>query len=203
MKNIRSLFIACCLLLPAAAAAQVPYKRIADAGAEPGNWLTYSGDYQSHRFSRLTQITPANIGRLKTAWVYQFKQLGRQETSPVVVDGVMYISESPTIVTALDALTGRTLWSWRRNISPLVKTIGFGRSNRGVAILDDTVYVGALDCYLVALDAATGKPLWDFQTGGAIEANPISFLIDGKQHVAIAAGQALFVFGLPSAGRGR
>ena len=83
MKNIRLLSIAFYLLFPVAATAQVPYKRIADAGAEPGNWLTYSGDYQSHRFSRLAQITPANVGGLKTAWVYQFKQPGRQET-PVV-----------------------------------------------------------------------------------------------------------------------
>ena len=70
MKNIRLLTIICYLLFPAAATAQVPYKRIADAGAEPGNWLTYSGGYQSHRFSRLAQITPANVGRLKTAWVF-------------------------------------------------------------------------------------------------------------------------------------
>ena len=192
MKCIRLLSIAFYLSLPVAVTAQVPYKRIADAGAEPGNWLTYSGDYQSHRFSRLAQITPANIGRLKTAWVYQFKQLGRQETSPAVVDGVMYISESPTIVTALDARTGRTLWSWRRNISPLVKTIGFGRSNRGVAILDDTVYVGALDCYLVALDAKTGAVRWetkveDNATGYAITAAPLA--IDGKIIVGVSGGE--------------
>src|SRR5215510_6316378 len=70
-----------CLLLWTLAPAQVPYKRIAGAGAEPGDWLTYSGDYQSQRLSRLAQITPANVGGLKTAWVYQFKQPGRQETS--------------------------------------------------------------------------------------------------------------------------
>ena len=192
MKNIRSLFIVCCLLLPVAAAGQVPYKRIADAGAEPGNWLTYSGGYQSHRFSRLAQITPANVGRLKTAWVYQFKQKGTQETSPVVVDGVMYISESPTIVTALDARTGRTLWSWRRDISPLIKTIGFSKVNRGVAILDDTVYVGALDCYLVALDAKTGAVRWetkveDNATGYSITAAPLA--IDGKIIVGVSGGE--------------
>jgi len=192
VKNIRLLAMICWLLFPVAATAQVPYKRIADAGAEPGNWLTYSGDYQSHRFSRLAQITPANVGRLKTAWVYQFKQRGRQETSPVVVDGVMYISESPTIVTALDARTGRTLWSWQRDVSPLVKTIGFGRSNRGVAILDDTVYVGALDCYLVALDAKTGAVKWetkveDNATGYAITAAPLA--IDGKIIVGVSGGE--------------
>ena len=187
------LLAAVCLLISTLALAQVPYKRIADARAEPGNWLTYSGDYQSHRFSRLAQITPANAGRLKTAWVYQFKQPGRQETSPVVVDGVMYITESPTIVTALDAHTGRTLWSWRRNISRFVKTIGFGQSNRGVAILDGAVYVGTLDCYLVALDAKTGAVRWetkveDNATGHAITAAPLA--IDGKIIVGVSGGEA-------------
>src|SRR5215467_11603019 len=182
-----------CLLLWTLAPAQVPYKRIANADAEPGDWLTYSGAYHSQRFSKLAQITPANVGGLKTAWVYQFKQPGRQETSPVVVDGVMYISESPTIVTALDARTGRTLWTWRRNISRLIKTIGFGQSNRGVAILDDTVYVGTLDCYLVALDAKTGAVRWETKvennaTGHSITAAPLA--IDGKIIVGISGGEA-------------
>ncbi len=192
-KTIQSLAIAFWLFLSAEGVAQVPYKRIADAGAEPGNWLTYSGGYQSHRFSRLSEITPANAGRLKTAWVYQFKQTGTQETSPVVVDGVMYISESPTIVTALDARTGRAFWTWRRNIPRSIKTIGFSQSNRGVAILDDTVYVGTLDCYLVALDAKTGAVRWetkveDNATGHAITAAPLA--IDGKIIVGVSGGEA-------------
>jgi len=72
-----------------------------------------------------------------------------------------------------------------------------------LATAGGVVFGGSNEGNFFALDAATGKPLWDFQTGGAIEANPISFLIDDKQHVAIAAGQALFVFDLPSAGRER
>jgi alcohol dehydrogenase (cytochrome c) len=91
-------------------------------------------------------------------------------------------------VRGLDALTGETRWEFRL-ISPpwsgVLATAGglvFGGSNEG------NVY---------ALDAATGKPLWDFQTGGACAANPISFLVDGRQHVALASGRALFVFALP------
>src|SRR5262245_64624676 len=104
----------------------------------------------------------------------------------------MYISESPTIVTALDARTGRTLWSWRRDISPLVKTIGFSKVNRGVAILDDTVYVGALDCYLVALDAKTGAVRWetkveDNATGYATTA--ASLQIAGRRIVCVSGGE--------------
>jgi alcohol dehydrogenase (cytochrome c) len=72
-----------------------------------------------------------------------------------------------------------------------------------LATAGGVVFGGSNEGNFFALDAATGKPLWDFQTGGPIAANPISFLVDGKQHVAIAAGQALFVFGLQSAGSGQ
>jgi alcohol dehydrogenase (cytochrome c) len=191
MRAIRLLLTVCFLLLSAPAVAQVPYKRIVNA--EPGDWLTYSGNYQSLRFSPLKQITTENVNRIKTTWVYQFKNIGRQETSPIVADGVMYITESPTIVTALDVRTGRTLWTWRRQFSRFVKTIGFGQSNRGLAILDDTVYVGALDCYLVALDAKTGAVRWEIKvgdnsTGHSITAAPLA--IDGKIIVGISGGEA-------------
>jgi mono/diheme cytochrome c family protein len=94
-------------------------------------------------------------------------------------------------VRALDVATGKMKWEFRLQSPPwacVLATAGgvvFSRSNEG---------------NFFALDEATGEPLWDFQIGGAIEANPISFLNDGRQHVAIAAGQALFVFGLHSAG---
>jgi alcohol dehydrogenase (cytochrome c) len=171
--------------------AQVPYQRIVKADSEPGNWLTYSGNYNAQRFSNLAQLTPANVAQLKTAWVYQFKQPGRQETSPVVVDGVMYVSESPTIVTALDARSGRQLWTWRKKMS-FPKTIGFGQSNRGVAILDNTVYVGTLDCYLVALDAQSGALRWETHvaenaSGYSITAAPLA--VDGKIIVGLSGGE--------------
>src|ERR1700675_428525 len=142
MKVSRLLAAIGCLLTVSVASAQVPYKRIVNATVEPGNWLTYSGNYQGHRFSPLKHITPANASKLKLAWVYQINGRGRFETSPLVVDGVMYVTEPPTKVTALDVRTGRPLWSWQRPMPLLLKTIGFGPTNRGVAILDETVYVG-------------------------------------------------------------
>ena len=102
MNSLRFLVIACSLLFPTFVPAQVPYKRIVNAASEPGNWLTYSGNYQAHRFSPLTEITPQNVGRLKPAWVYQIGARTRFETSPMVVDGIMYVTEPPTKVTALD-----------------------------------------------------------------------------------------------------
>ena len=193
MRYILALALACCLLAAMAAPAQVPYKRIVDARAEPGNWLTYSGNYQAHRFSPLTQITRQNVVRLKPVWVYQIDGRGRFETSPIVVDGVMYVTEPPSRVAALDLRTGRTLWSWQRPMRPSLRTLGFGPTNRGIAILDNTVYVGTLDCYLFALDASSGAVRWstrvgDNDTGHAITAAPLA--IDGKIIVGISGGEA-------------
>src|SRR6185503_6921446 len=137
MKNAQLFATLCCLLIPALAPAQVPYRRIVAAGSEPGTWLTYSGNYQAHRFSPLKEITPQNVSRLKPAWVYQIEARSRFETSPIVVDGIMYVTEPPTKVTALDLRTGRQVWSWQRRMPLVIKTIGFGPTNRGVAILDN------------------------------------------------------------------
>jgi alcohol dehydrogenase (cytochrome c) len=193
VKPIRLLFMAWSLLTPALAAAQVPYQRIVRAESEPGHWLTYSGTYRAHRFSPLAQITPENVSRLKPAWVYQIAGRGRFETSPIVVDGVMYVTEPPTKVTALDLRTGRPLWTWQRPAARLARTLGFGPTNRGVAILDDTVYVGTLDCYLVALDARSGAVRWEAKvadngTGHSITGAPLA--IDGKIIVGVSGGEA-------------
>jgi len=193
MKSTRLLLAACSLLIPTVLAAQVPHKRIVNAAAEPGNWLTYSGNYQAHRFSPLREITPRNVARLKPAWVYQIEARTRFETSPIVVDGVMYVTEPPTKITALDLRTGRSLWTWQRKMPLVIKTIGFGPTNRGVAILDNTLYVGTLDCHLIALDAKSGAIRWetkvaDNNTGHSITAAPLA--IDGKIIVGISGGEA-------------
>ena len=116
-------------LLSAAAFAQVPYDRIVKAESEPGNWMTYSGNYSGHRFSPLEQITPANVTGMHVKWAHQF-DTPRTETSPLVVDGVMYIT-APNSAAALDVRTGRELWKWSRPIPKDYQSIGFGRVNRG------------------------------------------------------------------------
>jgi len=192
MKSTRCLITTFSLLIATSAQAQVSYERIANAAAEPGAWLTYSGNYQAHRFSPLKEITQQNVSRLKPAWVYQIEARTRFETSPIVVDGVMYVTEPPTRVTALDLRTGRPLWTWQRKMPLVIKTIGFGPTNRGVAILDNTVYVGTLDCYVIALDAKSGAVRWetrvaDNNAGHSITAAPLA--IDGKIIVGISGGQ--------------
>src|SRR5206468_8640410 len=98
--------VALIILIAATVFAQVPYRRIAAADTEPASWLTYSGNYQAQRYSALTQINRQNVTQLKPAWVYQMRNAGIVETTPIVADGVMYITEPPSIVTALDVRTG-------------------------------------------------------------------------------------------------
>jgi alcohol dehydrogenase (cytochrome c) len=177
-------------LLCPAAWGQVTYERILHADSEPANWLTYSGNYAGHRFSPLRQITRENVAGLKPAWVYQMEVEGRVETSPLVVDGIMYITEKPFIVTALDGRTGRPLWTYRR---PEVREVPSccGQVNRGLAILGDTLFFGTLDAHLVALDARTGAVRWDivvadWHTGHSITAAPL--IVKDKVIVGISGG---------------
>jgi glucose dehydrogenase len=95
---------------------QVTYERLLQADREPGQWMTYSGSYHSWRHSALKQITRDNVDKLKVAWVYQMPVTERIEATPLVVDGVMYVSEPPSNVVALDAATGRPYWRYRRSL---------------------------------------------------------------------------------------
>lgn len=181
------------LLIAAAGLAQVSYDRIVKSAAEPGNWLTYSGNYSAHRFSPLSQLTPTNVAGLRPVWVYQVRERGGVETTPLVFDGVMYVTEPPTVVTALDLRTGRPLWTWERPLPKGLQTIGFGKVNRGVAALGDMVYVGTLDAHLIALDARSGAVRWDTEvadhkTGHCITVAPLA--IDGKIVIGISGGEA-------------
>jgi len=173
--------------------AQVPYTRILNAESEPESWLTYSGTYRSHRFSTLDQINVANVASLRPVWVYQLKRPGVFESSPIVADGVMYLVEPPSTVTALDVRSGRRLWTWTPSMPKDVKALGFPATNRGVAVLDDLVFVGTLDAHLVALDAKTGVVRWDVKvaenkTGHSITCAPLA--LDGKIIIGISGGEA-------------
>jgi alcohol dehydrogenase (cytochrome c) len=139
--------------------AQVSFDRLLRATEEPHNWLTYSGTYASQRYSLLRQITPANVKSLEQKWVLQNQVHGAWQSSPLVVDGIMYVTQRPNDVLALDAKTGRVFWIYRYTNSP-DQRICCGANNRGVAILGDTLFMGTLDAHLVAIDAKNGQPLW-------------------------------------------
>src|ERR1700739_3430127 len=105
-------------LLGATVAAQVnvPFERIRAANKEPGNWLTYSRDYSGRRYSPLDQVNTGNVNRLHIAWMAQADETDIFETSPIAVDGTLFITKPPNVVEALDAVTGRTLWSYRKEL---------------------------------------------------------------------------------------
>ena len=142
-------------------ASVVTADRLLNAAAEPQNWLTHGGSYLEQRYSPLTAINDSNVGQLKLAWFYDYDTNRGQEATPIVVDGVMYTTSAWSKVFALDAATGRELWSYdpkvpgERGFSACCDVV-----NRGVAVYDGKVYVGALDGRLIALDAKTGKPVW-------------------------------------------
>ena len=136
----------------------VTYERLLKATEEPGNWLMYGGDYRSHHYSTLNQITVENVHRLRAKWIYQMHRT-KVETTPIVVDGIMYVTRPPSDVIALDAETGRALWTYEHRLSARVYTC-CGEVNRGVAILGTTLYITTLDAKLVALDARSGRTVW-------------------------------------------
>src|SRR4051794_23926530 len=179
------------ILFATAAFAQVPYERIVNGAKEPGNWLTYSGNYQGHRFSPLTGITPGNVAGLRVKWAKQFSE-GRTQVSPIVVDGVMYVT-TPNAAAALDVRTGRELWKWSRPLPKDYQSIGFGHVNRGPAILDNQLFVATLDCYLVALDIKSGVERWstkveDYKPGYSLTLAPL--VIRGKVLIGTSGGEA-------------
>ena len=178
-------------LIGSTLAAQVTYERIAAAASEAGNWLTYSGGYAGHRYSALPRINRANVSRLRPAWIYQANDLNNFEATPIVADGVMYISEPPSNAAALDLRTGRPIWIFRR---PLPGSVGVccGQVNRGIALLGDRVFLGTLDGRLLALDAKTGHLLWDRaiadSTGGySITVAPLA--LKDKVIVGVSGGE--------------
>ncbi len=146
------------------AGAQVTPDRLLRAADEPHNWLTYSGGYASQRYSTLRQIDPGNVKNLELKWMLPNQVFGAWQSTPLVVDGVMYLTQRPNDVLALDAKTGRVFWLYRHTVSPDAR-VCCGSNNRGVAILGDTLYLATLDAQLIALDARTGRPLWKTAVG--------------------------------------
>jgi alcohol dehydrogenase (cytochrome c) len=181
------------LATPQLAAQGVTYEQLLHADSAPQDWLMYGGDYFSQRFSRLTQINRENVHLLKPAWMYQPAHTGEApiESSAVVVGGVVYITEPPSTVTALDARLGTKIWSWTPRLPDRLYTIGVHRSNRGVAVLGNTVFVGTLDAHLVALDARSGEVRWNTHVddnghGYALTGAPR--VLNGKVIVGISGG---------------
>ncbi len=146
-------------LSAAASAGEVTDARLLDAAQDKGNWLTYSRDYSNQRFSPLAQINTDNAKRLVPRWIYQSGVSSTFQASPIVADGVMYVSLPFNHVVALDAKTGTQLWRYEHKRR--TQKMCCGPANRGVAVAYGKVFIGTVDARLIALDAKSGKPVWD------------------------------------------
>ena len=138
----------------------ITWERLVNAKNEPQNWLMYNGTLDAQRHSLLDEVNVSNVDELELKWAYQIPEIDRAETVPVVVDGIMFITEAPSNVVAVDARTGRQYWRYNHEM-PEDLRICCGRNNRGVAILGETLFMSTLDAHLVAIDARTGNLLWD------------------------------------------
>jgi alcohol dehydrogenase (cytochrome c) len=150
------------LLLTGSATSQSPvsYERLLGAAREPQNWLTYSGTYSGWRYSTLNQINGGNASRLTMQWAFQVGDLGQFETTPIVVNGILYGTGQNDRAFALDARTGRAIWRYQRNLPDKLQPC-CGMVNRGFAILGERLFMATLDAHVIALDARTGNLLWD------------------------------------------
>jgi len=165
-------------LAGAFARAQVTFERLVNSAKEPQNWMTYSGDYSGKRFSGLDQINLTNVGAIVPKWVYQTGATGKLETTPLVVDGILYATGQDNRAFALDARTGRPIWMYQRQVPQDIRPC-CGHVNRGLAILGNKVFLGTLDAHVVALDAKTGNVVWDvtaadYRTGHSFTVAPLA-----------------------------
>jgi alcohol dehydrogenase (cytochrome c) len=161
------------------------------AAGDSQNFLLTNGDYTQKRFYPSKQINTQNVGKLRPAWIFQTEVKESMETSPIVVNGTMYVTTSFSHVYALNARTGEELWHYAPKLGPIT-TFCCGPNNRGVAVADNMVYVGTLDSQLVALDAKTGKVVWkstlaDPEAGYSETMAPT--VVDGKVLIGTNGGE--------------
>jgi alcohol dehydrogenase (cytochrome c) len=158
------------------------------------NWTSYNGDYTGRRYSILSQINRDNVGRLRAQWVFHSRNSQMLEVTPVVINGVMYVT-SANDAYALDARTGRMLWSYTRPITTGLIEDASAHDNRGVAVWHSKVYMETDDAHLLCLDARSGNLIWDVKFGD-IKENPANgatsapLVVNGKVIVAPAGGDA-------------
>ncbi len=143
----------------------VDTQRIAAADGEPGSWLTHGRTFGEQRFSPLSRVNADTVGELGLAWHYELKTSRGASATPIVADGVMYVTSAWSLVYALDAKSGRELWVYDPRVDRSVGTSACcDVVNRGVALYEGRIFVGVLDGRLVALDARSGSVVWEKAT---------------------------------------
>lgn len=192
MYSMRTILVIYAAVAIASAQAPVPSARLLNAAKEPHNWLTYSGDYSGRRHSSLRQVHAANVSQLSLQWVFQTGSSIRLQVTPLVVDGIMYITAADNKAYALDARTGRTIWRYTRALPQKISALCCGRVNRGFGILGDKLFMATIDAHVVALDAKTGNVIWetkaeDYKKGFSFTVAPL--VVKDKVIVGVAGGE--------------
>ena len=145
-----------------APATAVTQEQLSAAASDANNFLHTNGNYDQTRYFPGKQIDTSNVGKLHPAWIFQTEVKESLETTPIVANGVMYVTTSFNHVYALNAKTGEQYWHYKHKMGPIT-TYCCGPNNRGVAVNGDKVFMGTLDAKLVALDAKTGSLVWETQ----------------------------------------
>jgi len=166
-----------------------------DGFKNPARWLQYSGDYSGRRHSPLTQITPQNVSRLTAQWAFQADTIatGRGfETTPLVIDGVIYLTGANGNAWAIDARTGRQFWRFRHPNAPDLTAGATYPVNRGFAALGTQLFMVTLDAHVISLDMKTGAVVWDsvledYRNGYA--ATPAPLIVKDKVIVGSSGGE--------------
>lgn len=167
MQKIWALsFVLFCAATSLARADGVDQARLLAADGDTDNWLTYGRTFSEQRFVPLAQINADNVSKLGLTWYADIPTLDGFASTPLVIDGRIYITGSFANVYAVDARSGALLWRYDPVVDPSASlfTSWASRTNRGLAAWGDKLYVGTGDCRLIALDAATGKPVWQVKS---------------------------------------
>jgi alcohol dehydrogenase (cytochrome c) len=189
--RIAKLWLIAAGLATSSASAQVTTDRLVNASREPQQWLMYSGSYDGQRYSALDQINRDNVQRLALQWVFQTGVRGEHETTPLVIDGVMYFTTPQNHAYAIDVRTGRPLWHYERNL-PKELSLCCGPQNRGLAAVGDRLFMGTLDAHVIALDGKTGRRRWDVAAADADKGYSFTgapLVVKDKVIVGVAGGE--------------
>ena len=150
---------------------QVSTEQIRTAGSKPDQWLTYSGSLDGRRYTPLTEITPENVSRLRVRWIRQFGSTSesRSEATPIVVGGLIFKTEPPSDVFALDARSGEVRWRYRRSLPEKLSTTLYFGANRGLGVLGNVLFFGSYEGFLVAINATNGSVIWQTEVCSSSE----------------------------------
>ena len=172
---------------------QVSPEQIRTAGSRSDQWLTYSGSLDGQRYTPLTEITPENVSRLRVRWVHQDDptELSKSESTPIVVGGIIFTTEPPSDVVALDARSGQVRWRYRRSLPDKLPTES-DRASRGLAVLGNVLFFASVDGVLVAIDANTGSVIWQTAVVNPSDGYTMSgapLIVNGSVVVGVAGGE--------------